>query len=172
MRRLPRTDTGQGHGQGHEVTQTRPIAGARSTVTASASPPDAAARQVRVLVEDRELGESVDAERRLGAERACTADAIALQRGRWSAGRQSEGAAGGFGLLVLRGLISGRVGRKGGYGAELLGPGDLLRPLRTPYGRASPPSDSTWMVIHPARLAVLGPRFVERAAPFPLNMHR
>jgi hypothetical protein len=136
-------------------------------VTASLSPPEAAARQVRVLVEDRELGESVDAERRLGAERACTADALALQRGRWSAGRQTEGAAGGFGLLVLRGLISGRVGRKGGYGAELLGPGDLLRPLRTPYGRASPPFDSTWMVIHPARLAVLGPRFVERAAPFP-----
>jgi CRP-like cAMP-binding protein len=136
-------------------------------VTASAAPPDTAPREVRVLVEDRELGEAVDVERRTLAERSCRANAIVLQRGRWNAGRLSEDATGGFGLLLLRGLISGRVGRKGGYGAELLGPGDLLRPLPRPTARAAVPFDSNWAVIHPARIAVLGPRFVERAALFP-----
>ena len=120
-----------------------------------------------MLVEDRQLGEVVDVERRLLAERACVANAMVLQRGRWNAGLQADEASAGFGLLVLRGLISGRVGRKGGFGAELLGPGDLLRPLPRMTVRASEPFDSNWIIIHPARVAVLGPRFVERAAPFP-----
>ena len=126
-----------------------------------------ALREVRVLVEDRELGKVVDVGRRLLAERACVAEAMVVQRGRWQAGLRAEEASGGFGLIVLKGLISGRVGRKGGFGAELLGPGDLLRPLPRPSVRASEPFDSNWMIIHPARIAVLGPRFVERAAPFP-----
>jgi CRP/FNR family cyclic AMP-dependent transcriptional regulator len=126
-----------------------------------------APREVRVLVEDRELAESVDVDKRIFAERSCLADAMVLQRGRWNAERHTDDASGGFGLLVLRGLISGRVGRKGGFGAELLGPGDLLRPLPRRYARAPVPFDSNWTVIHPARIAVLGPRFVERAAPFP-----
>jgi CRP/FNR family transcriptional regulator, cyclic AMP receptor protein len=124
-------------------------------------------REVRVLVEDRELGHAVDVDRRLLAERACVAGSMALGRGRWNAGLRADEASRGFGLLVLAGLISGRVGRKGGFGAELLGPGDLLRPLPRPSVRASEPFDSNWIVIHPARVAVLGPRFVERAAPFP-----
>jgi CRP/FNR family cyclic AMP-dependent transcriptional regulator len=126
-----------------------------------------APRDVRVLVEDRELGEAVDGERRLLAERSCTAQALVLQRGRWNAGMHTDEASAGFGLLVLRGLISGRVGRRGGFGAELLGPSDLLRPIPRPSFRAAEPFDSNWTVIHPARIAVLGPQFVERAAPFP-----
>jgi CRP/FNR family transcriptional regulator, cyclic AMP receptor protein len=126
-----------------------------------------ALRQVRVLVEDRELGEAVDVARRTLAERACVADAMVLGRGRWNAGVHTGDTSGGFGLLVLSGLISGRVGRRGGFGAELLGPGDLLRPLPRPSARAAEPFDSNWTIIHPARIAVLGPRFVERAAPFP-----
>ena len=136
-------------------------------MTASPSPAEVAPREVRVLVEDRELAESVDVDRRILAERSCVANLIVIQRGRWNAGRLADDTAAGFGLLVLRGLISGRVGRRGGYGAELLGPGDLLRPLQRPFARAPVPFDSTWAVIDPARIAVLGPRFVARAAPFP-----
>ena len=128
---------------------------------------ETASRPVRVLVEDRELAQSVGEERRLLAERACVAGAVVLQRGRWSAAQYTPEASAGFGLLVLKGLISGRVGRRGGYGAELLGPGDLLRPLQRPTAGASVPFDSNWTVIHPARVAVLGPQFVERAGPYP-----
>jgi CRP/FNR family cyclic AMP-dependent transcriptional regulator len=125
------------------------------------------AATVRVLDEDRDLAALVAADRRLLAERACVASALVLQRGRWSAGPSVEDASRGFGLLLLRGLLSGRVGLRGGYGAEVLGPGDLLRPLPRPYARAGSPFDSNWTVIRPTRLALLGPRFVSRAAPFP-----
>jgi CRP/FNR family cyclic AMP-dependent transcriptional regulator len=128
---------------------------------------ETAPRPVRVLVEDRELAQCVGEERRVLAERACVAGSMVLQRGRWSAAPYAQEASAGFGLLVLKGLISGRVGRRGGYGAELLGPGDLLRPLQRPSPRASAPFDSNWAVIHPARVAVLGPQFVERAAAYP-----
>jgi CRP/FNR family cyclic AMP-dependent transcriptional regulator len=127
----------------------------------------AALRPVRVLVEDRELAQCVVKERRVLAERACVAGAMVLQRGRWSAAPYAEEASAGFGVLVLTGLISGRVGRRSGYGAELLGPGDLLRPVQRPSAGASAPFDSNWTVIYPARVAVLGPQFVERAAPYP-----
>jgi CRP-like cAMP-binding protein len=145
------------------------ISTAEAPAGATTAPPvrDAAARPVRVLAEDRELAQSVGEERRLLAERACVATAVALQRGRWSAATYAQEASAGFGLLVLKGLISGRVGRSGGYGAELLGPGDLLRPLPRSSARASVPFDSNWSVIHPARVAVLGPQFVERIAPYP-----
>jgi hypothetical protein len=128
---------------------------------------DAAPTTVRVLVEDRALAGSVDVERRTMAERSCLATAMVLQRGRWNAGQYADDASSGFGLLILRGLISGCVGRRGGYGAELLGPGDLLRPLRRDGIRATVPFDSHWAVIHPARVALLGSRFAHRAAPFP-----
>jgi CRP/FNR family transcriptional regulator, cyclic AMP receptor protein len=125
------------------------------------------ATTVRVLEEDRDLAASVSADRRLLAERACVASALVLQRGRWSAGANLQEASSGFGLLILRGLLSGRVGLRSGYGAELLGPGDVLRPLPRPYPRVASPFDSSWTVIRTARLAILGPRFVSRAAAFP-----
>jgi CRP/FNR family cyclic AMP-dependent transcriptional regulator len=128
---------------------------------------DAAPAAVRVLVEDRDLARYVDIERRTMAERSCLATAMVLQRGRWNAGQYADDASSGFGLLILSGLISGCVGRRGGYGAELLGTGDLFRPLQRPDARASAPFDSNWTVIHPARVALLGSRFVHRAAPFP-----
>jgi len=128
---------------------------------------DATRPAVRVLVEDQALARFVDVERRTMAERSCLATGMAVQRGRWKAGKYAADATGGFGLLILSGLISGCVGRRGGYGAELLGPGDLFRPLQRPDARASVPFDSNWTVIQPARMALLGSGFAYRAAPFP-----
>lgn len=128
---------------------------------------DVAPAAVRVLVEDQDLARFVAVERRAMAERSCLATGMALQPGRWNAGRYAADTASGFGLLILSGLLSGCVGRRGGYGAELLGPGDLFRPLQRPDARASVPFDSYWTVIHPARVALLGSGFVHRAAPFP-----
>jgi CRP-like cAMP-binding protein len=81
--------------------------------------------------------------------------------------RPSPRFEGGYGLLVLRGLLSRRVGREGRFGAELLGPGDLLRPWDDPSEHPAMPFISDWMVIKPARLAILDTRFAERAGRFP-----
>ncbi len=71
-----------------------------------------------------------------------------------------------FGLLVLSGLLSRRVGRDGRHAVELLGPGDLLRPLDHPNIESMLPFSAEWRVIRPARLAILDARFAARAAPY------
>jgi CRP-like cAMP-binding protein len=59
------------------------------------------------------------------------------------------------------------VGRDGHFGAELLGPGDLLRPWQVPGRLASRPFESTWQTVAAAELAVLDGEFVERISPYP-----
>jgi CRP-like cAMP-binding protein len=56
-------------------------------------------------------------------------------------------ARGGYGLLVLEGLLLRRVGIEGRYGAELLGPGDLLRPWQRDVNVLAP--DWSYGRVHP-----------------------
>jgi CRP/FNR family transcriptional regulator, cyclic AMP receptor protein len=58
----------------------------------------------------------------------------------------------GFGLLVLHGLLIRHAGISCGYGAELLGEGDLLRPWQGEDGQAALPQTTAWQVLAPARL--------------------
>ncbi|OLE36503.1 MAG: hypothetical protein AUG48_07130 [Actinobacteria bacterium 13_1_20CM_3_68_9] len=122
---------------------------------------------VRVLIEDPDLAHGIAGERRRAAERACLANVVRATRGPWRADRVSSAPPGSFGLLVLKGLLSRRVGRGGRFGAELLGPGDLLRPWDRPGDQAAMSFATDWKVIQPARLAILDRRFAERAAPYP-----
>jgi hypothetical protein len=122
---------------------------------------------VQVLIEDAELGEGLAEGRLQEAERRCLATVVRVPRGPWGTGPVSQGLAGGFGLLVLEGLLSRRVGQNGRFGAELLGPGDLLRPWDDPFESAVVPFTADWNVIKPAQLAVLDQRFALNAAPYP-----
>lgn len=73
----------------------------------------------------------------------------------------------GFGLLLLSGFVVRRVARAGRFGAELLGPGDLLRPWQTVGRFATRPFEPAWSVVTPAEVALLDAAFARRAAPFP-----
>jgi CRP/FNR family transcriptional regulator, cyclic AMP receptor protein len=118
----------------------------------------------RVLRLDPDLGAGLDARRRQLAERACLARTLEVAPGPWDAG----GVAGsGFGLLVVSGILSRRVVQGECHGAELIGPGDLLRPWDPVGDWASIPTESSWLVIERARIAVLDADFARRAAPFP-----
>jgi hypothetical protein len=64
---------------------------------------------------------------------------------------------------VLDGLLLGRVGHDGRFGAELLGSGDLLRTWEQD-GPASIPFEMDWKVLAPTRFALLDRRFAMRAA--------
>jgi CRP/FNR family cyclic AMP-dependent transcriptional regulator len=125
------------------------------------------AAPVRVLIEDPDLGEGLSGARLREAERTCLARVVRVPRGPWPEGPGWRGVDGGFGLLVLRGLLSRRVGRGGRFGAELLGPGDLLRPWDDPLGQAAVPFTADWRIIQPVRLAILDRRFALSAAPYP-----
>jgi CRP-like cAMP-binding protein len=116
--------------------------------------------EVEVLAADPDLGIGADAE----ARAVCVARVLHLGRG---PSRPEAPEDAGFGLLVLTGFLVRRVGRGGRFGAELLGPGDLLRPWQTIGATASAPFEPSWTVAAPTELAVLDAAFVARAAPWP-----
>jgi CRP/FNR family cyclic AMP-dependent transcriptional regulator len=121
----------------------------------------------QVLVHDPDLAGSLEGERLHRAERELVAATMVAFEGPWNPEEESEGVRGGIGLLLLEGLVLRRVGRTGRYGAELLGPGDIMRPWQHNGEDVTLPFDTTFRVIEQAVLALLDVRFAARAAPYP-----
>jgi len=123
--------------------------------------------RANVLLEDRELQDAVSARDRAAAIRASVAAAAFVRTGTWDAKTDADRTAGGFGLLVLDGVLVRRVGFANRVGGELLGPGDLLRPSEHDGEEATLPFEATWTVLRDLRLALLDRRWSQRMAPFP-----
>ena len=95
-------------------------------------------------------------------------EALVVRRGPWAVPVLTrEGSGGHIGLLVGEGMLVRSVGLPGRAGAELLGPGDIIRPWENGDPIASLPSALTWTVLEPARLAVLDRRFVASVCEWP-----
>jgi CRP/FNR family transcriptional regulator, cyclic AMP receptor protein len=120
-----------------------------------------------VLVMDPDLADGLDGERLRRAQRDSVAATIPVEEGRWDPHGAGERVRGGIGLLVIAGLIVRRVGARGRYGVELLGPGDLLRPWQHQGEDATLPFHTSFRVTERARLALLDRRFAARLAPYP-----
>lgn len=127
--------------------------------------PDVNDSLVRLLDEDAELARRVLPERREEATEALTAPVVVLSPGRWPPPGEL-GQPGDLGSLVLDGLLVRNVGRGGRLGAELLGPGDLLRPWQDIEGGVLE-FHTSWAVVQPARVARLDFGFISRLAPYP-----
>ncbi len=121
---------------------------------------------VAVLDEDPDLAANLDGSRLAAATRDLRAAAFAVPGGRWEPGGHAPSLRGGIGLLVTDGALARRVGTQRRSGAELLGPGDLLRPA-TSDGAADSIFETSWRVIEPLRIVVLDQRFLMRLAPYP-----
>jgi CRP/FNR family cyclic AMP-dependent transcriptional regulator len=126
--------------------------------------------RTNVLDEDPELGDLMGDSRSDAARVASTAALLNIPVGGWAAVQDAprEGQ-GGFGLLILDGLVVRRVGFDGRWGAELLGPGDLLRPWEGDGDNVSAtiPFETYWRVMNPLRLAVLDLAWAGRMASYP-----
>lgn len=122
---------------------------------------------ISLLSQDPDLGAGIPAEKLPLAQRACSVRTLEARRGDWNWEESMVEDDGGYGLLVLSGLLCRRVVQGQRYGAELLGPGDLLRPWDTIGEWSSIPAESAWLVIEDARLAVLDGEFTRRCASFP-----
>ncbi|HEX8207191.1 MAG TPA: helix-turn-helix domain-containing protein [Solirubrobacteraceae bacterium] len=123
---------------------------------------------VHVLAEDRRLGAQLSADELTSATQHLVAGEVRVPEGPWGAEHSLGEAPGDLGFLVVDGLLSRdvRVGRHAC--AELLGPGDVLRPWDADEGGGAPVRhESAWRVMHPARLAVLDARFASLAGRFP-----
>jgi len=122
-----------------------------------------------VLDLDAGLAELVPADQRTQARQATGATILRYGTG---PGREAEAdtierARGGYGMLIVDGLLLRRVGVGGRHAAELLGPGDLLRPWQHDGGDSTLEVDWAFRIVAPARVAVLDPRWTARAAAWP-----
>ena len=123
---------------------------------------------VSVLDVDSALAELIPPEQRTQARQATAAATITFEASSWQAPLSSDPARGGYGLLVIDGLVLRRAGIEGRHAAELLGPGDLLRPWQHDDGGESTLAvEWSWRVVASTRCAVLDPRWTARAAAYP-----
>lgn len=119
-----------------------------------------------ILRLDPDLLGGLEEPRASRAIRACQAQVLELPQGPWHADL-ARFERSDFGLLVLAGVLCRRVTQSECDGAELVGPGDLMRPWDQLSGWSSLPIDSSWEVLQPARVAVLDKTFARRASPYP-----
>jgi CRP-like cAMP-binding protein len=92
---------------------------------------------------------------------------VIIEGRRWEPDEEAAAARGGIGLLVLEGVLVRRVGREGRFGAELLGPGDVLRPWQHDGEDATLPFETSFRVVERLQMAQLDLRFTARLAPYP-----
>lgn len=123
--------------------------------------------RIEVLAYDKDLVMGLDLEGRKAARAAGVASLVEVGRGSWDSKSFDSPDPGGYGLLVLAGFLVRRVGQGGRFGAELLGPGDLLRPWQTVGGAASIPFEPLWDAIADTQIAVLGESFAQQVSPYP-----
>ena len=126
---------------------------------------------VRLLDADPDLAEALpEAERRV-ARLALLAPAVTLEPGDWAPRHNAEHAADGrIGVLIVSGVICRELVIGKVASAELLGPGDVIRPWDRTADHALVPYSVRWQVLEQSHLALLGPRFSETAARWPTLM--
>lgn len=120
-----------------------------------------------MLREDPDLAARLSPARLARAEQLSVAAVLRRDLGTWDGARDAAHGRDGFGLFVVDGVLVRRVGLEDRYGAELLGPGDIVQPWRHDGEEATLPFTSNWRVLAPLRLAVLDLAWVTRMAPFP-----
>jgi CRP/FNR family transcriptional regulator, cyclic AMP receptor protein len=104
-------------------------------------------------------------------QRAAARDLVVETKRLWpGAWRATEGADvghGHLGLLLLDGVMSRELHVAGIASAELLGPGDLVRPWRWDAGDDLLPIDARWSVLSPATVALLDRRVASELSRWP-----
>lgn len=122
---------------------------------------------MKVLDVDPELGELLDESRLQAARRSVRAVQVSFADGPWDRQAWPQNMRAGLGLLLLDGLLVRRVQISGRFAAELLGPGDLLRPWQQDDAVASVSRSSGWRCLRDCTVAVLDLDFARRIAPYP-----
>src|SRR3954447_20095201 len=95
---------------------------------------------VRLLDADPDLGALLNEGRREQAERELVVRTHRLPVGPWDVSRLARAAAAHVGLLIVSGVLSRELIVADHVSAELLGPGDLVRPWQPPSRAGCYPS--------------------------------
>jgi CRP/FNR family transcriptional regulator, cyclic AMP receptor protein len=122
---------------------------------------------VRLLEADPDLGGLLTGTRRQEAERELVVRVHRLGVGVWDVSRLEGAGADHVGLLLLDGVIAREVIVADHVSAELLGPGDLVRPWQDASKADLLPVDVLWSILSPSSFAVLDRRFAGELARWP-----
>ena len=122
---------------------------------------------IRLLGADPDLGVLLPAARRGEAERELVVRTYQVPAGHWDVTRLSGTSADSIGLLVLDGVLSRELVVADQVSAELLGPGDLVRPWQIGNRASLLPVEAVWSVLTPLTVAVLDRRFAAEVARYP-----
>ncbi|HKN94901.1 MAG TPA: Crp/Fnr family transcriptional regulator [Thermoleophilaceae bacterium] len=122
---------------------------------------------VKVLELEPELAEGLDPEQEEIARGLAVARVDEIAPGEWQGEEAYPATAGHLGLLVIDGLMCRSVEVGNRTCAELLGPGDFLRPWVKVAPHSSVPLEARWTVVDTAHVAVLDRRFASAVARFP-----
>ena len=122
---------------------------------------------IAVLEVDPDLGALLPDDEREEATRALTAHLHVVEPGPWAGERLRGAGAEHLGLLLLDGMVAREVALADNVSAELLGPGDLVRPWQAAAPERLVPYGVRWTVLETARFAVLDSRFARAAARYP-----
>jgi CRP/FNR family transcriptional regulator, cyclic AMP receptor protein len=123
-------------------------------------------RVERLLELDHDLGAQLSADRRAAASRllvtvyqlAPTADALA---------RLQSASSGHVGLLVVDGVLARELVLGDTVSTELLGPGDVIRPLAAEHAAELLRVEARWSVLSDAAIALLDRRIALELCHFP-----
>jgi CRP-like cAMP-binding protein len=128
---------------------------------------------IRLLEAQPDLGDGLSPEDEAQARRHVVALLDTVDPGPWEPAERYGHDPAFLGLLLTDGMIARDIELGGRRCSELLGPGDLLRPCDHEDGElSSVPSESTWTVLEPSRVAVLDDRFARVACRYPELMAR
>jgi CRP-like cAMP-binding protein len=125
------------------------------------------AATVALLDADADLGRLMSAEQLKQARSQLTVRRHVLEAGPWEGERLRGAGAEHVGLLVLAGLMIRELVLADNVAAELLGPGDLVRPWQAAGPERLVPYQIRWTALEPTELAILDRRFAALLPHYP-----
>ncbi len=126
-----------------------------------------AAATIALVDADPDLADVIAPAEMERARRGAVARIKTLSAGRWNATEAFEAGAHHQGFLLVDGLLTRTVEVLGRRCVELIGHGDVLRPWTWDPEGSHVEAEVGWVVLDPARLAVLDHGLVQRIEPFP-----
>jgi CRP/FNR family transcriptional regulator, cyclic AMP receptor protein len=121
--------------------------------------------RISLVEADPDLLRGFDPSAAEAIRRAANVHVMELDTGPWR--RTSKPPTPIYGLFVLEGVLSRGVVIQGRRSAELLGPGDILRPSASDDMDSSVDFDVAWEMLEATRLALLDIEFANAIAPWP-----
>jgi CRP/FNR family transcriptional regulator, cyclic AMP receptor protein len=122
---------------------------------------------IALLDADPDLGRLMTADEIEQARRHLTVRRHVVEPGPWEGERLREAGPEHVGLLVLDGLMTRELVLADNVSAELLGPGDLVRPWQAAGPERLVPYDIRWTALVRTHLAVLDRRFAAALTHYP-----